>query len=194
MTLAHRPYGPTTSGTTGLGSTTLNTSGAPAAVLPTQLVGNTTAEQVIPNPVVPTIALTSALEPNTNIEQVPFDLNASGYITTGASMTVTLKLYSGTSLTVGSDTLLLTSGAQTQNSATAPFWVAGKFVYDSVSGKLTGKIEFLINNTLVAAAVVSTVITTAKNTNNPVVAFALSATFSVANAANLLNLQNFSCG
>jgi len=194
MSNLQRPFGPTTSGVTGQNPIALNTSGAPAAVLPVLFVVPGSAEVVVPSNVVATIPLLCAIEPNANLEQIPFELNWSGYIKTAASMTVTLKLYQGTSLTPGSNSLMLTSGAITQNSATAPFFAYGKFVYDSVSGKLMGTVEYLINNTIVAKAAVSTVITTVNNVNNPVVVFCVSVTFSVANAANAINTQNLSVG
>jgi hypothetical protein len=194
MALLDRPYGPVTGNPSGLGVVAQNTLGATVAPLPALQTFNTTTETVVVNPTNTTLALTVSIEPNTNLEQVPFDLNISGYITTGASMTVTAKLYSGTSTTVASDTLLGSSGAITQNSSSAPFAISAKLIFDSVSGKLTGTVKFLLNNTLVAEAAISNVITGIKNSNTPVASFLASFTFSVANAANVVNVQKFSVG
>jgi hypothetical protein len=165
------------------------TSGAP---LPAQLVGNTTSEQVVLNPAIPGQALVLQIPSDSALEQKPFEISASGYIKTAASMTVTAKLYVGSSATVGSETdVLASSSTVTQNSATAPFWIHAKLIYDSVSGKLTGVADFLINNTVVASAAVSNVVTGISNQNNPVLSFVISFTFSVAEATNLVNVADF---
>jgi hypothetical protein len=174
--------------------------------LPAVLIGNTTAEQIIlsasatPLPVlggtVPTfLPLVVSIPSGSVLEQQEWSGSASGYIAVvaaGAS-TVTAKLYSGTSATPGSNTLLATSGAVAYAApSTGPFIISiEKAIYDSVSGKLNGVAEMLINGSLVARAAFSTVVTGINNTNNPVLNLCLSFTFSVANAANKVNVQTF---
>lgn len=191
-----RNYGP--SGAPGAPAPGINTvaNAKSPAPLPAQVVGNVTTEQVVQNP-----ALTSAANPvalvvqvpsNSALEQKPFEVSASGYITAAAAENVTLNLYSGTSTTPGSNTLIKTSGAQAiAGAASFPFWIKARLIYDSVSGKLQGTIQFLVNNVLVAEGAITNVVTGISNVKNPVVSFALSVTFSVANAANLLNVADF---
>jgi hypothetical protein len=194
MALSDRPYSPVNSNPSGLSVIAQNVNGAGPNCLPAQQAYNTTVETVVVSPSLVTVPLTVQIPPSTNLEQTQFEGNASGYITTGAAMTVTGKLYSGTSLTVGSDQLLGTTGAITQNSTTAPFYIKWSAIYDSVSKKLQGTFKALVNNTIVAEVAFSTVPTIVNNQNSPVATFLLSFTFSVANAANLVNLQKFSVG
>jgi hypothetical protein len=126
----------------------------------------------------------------TELEQRKFSLQTSGYIVTGGTTNVTLKLYSGTSATPGSNTLLGSSSTVAQNSAKAPFWIQADLIFDSVSGKLTGKVEFFINNTLVAAVAVSNVIAGVSSANNPVASFGLSFTCSAGFATNKIVVQD----
>jgi hypothetical protein len=138
---------------------------------------------------------------NSALEQKRFQLLASGEITTGASSTVTLKAYASVGATVFPSTppsggLLGSSGAVTQNSAKSPFWISADLIFDSISGTLTGTIGFLVNNTLVATAAISNVLTGINNnpasnpigTPNPVLRFALTVQFSAGNATNQINI------
>lgn len=166
------------------------------APLPAQLIGNVTTEQVIQNPAITSAANPTALvvqiPSNSILEQKPFELSASGYVTVAAAMNVTINLYSGISTTVGSNILLKSSTAETVAAAsTFPFWVRGRFIYDSISGKLQGTVEFYLNGILVAAATVTNPVTGVSGVGNPVASFCLSGIFSVANAGNLLVLNDF---
>ena len=111
-------------------------------------------DTVILNPALnsATQALVLSLPPGSRLEQNPFDVIASGYILTGASSTVTIKLWSGTSTTVGSDTNLCTSGAVSAFSGKTPWYLRATMIYDSVSGKLIGGYEFCVNNAVVLVA------------------------------------------
>lgn len=163
-------------------SVAANTPAPTAALLPaTQTILNT-VETVIADPGILTNPLLLSIPPGGPLEQEPFEVTASGYLNHGTSSTVTLKLYSGSSLTVGSDTLLGTSGAISAFAGKVPFWVKARLQYDSVSGKMNGTISFMVNNTLVAEVAVSNVVTGLNNagagtTGAPVVSFVLSATF-----------------
>lgn len=173
----------------------INTPGATGAPLPAQLVGNVATEQVVLNPSFPAasaVALSVPIPSNSELEQRPFEIFASGYIKAGIAGNVTAKLYTGSSSTVGNNIALGTSGAIAYaGAASAPFWIRGRGVYDSVSGQLSGTAQFLINNTLVAEATFTTRVTGVNGKNNPVATFVISFTFSVANAANLVNVQDF---
>jgi hypothetical protein len=197
MSLWDRPNGPQTIAASSSSQAGLNTQAALAAILPAQLSVVSSTETVVPNPENTAIALICPLPPNQpSLEQTLFNVVASGYIQTANSTNVTVKLYSGTSLTVGSDTLLGTSGAIAQNTAKAPWALLANLIYDSVSGKLQGSIKFWVNNTLVAEVAISNVITGLSNANNPVASFLLSFTSSAAagGSASLINVQKFTAG
>lgn len=197
MPLQTRPYGPNPGNPSGLSTFAQNTQAAQAkGVLPALLSVVATAEQVVPNPLNITLPLCVQTPPQAGCEQIPLDLNVSGYIKTSSSGSVTLKVYSGSSLTVGSNTLLGTTGAQTQNSASSPFWLKGKLIYDSVSGTLTGTIGAYVNKVLVAEATLSNFVTGVNDANNPVLSLVLTITASGAATGTpvTLNIQNFSIG
>jgi hypothetical protein len=163
--------------------------------LPAQLSANVNTEQVLLNPsfaAALAVALSVNIPSTSQLEQRPFEITASGYIAAGAAGNVTAKLYSGNSSTVANDTVLGSSGAIAYGAVgKAPFWVKARGVYDSVSGKMSGTIQFFINGTLVAEAAWTNTITGVNGQNNPVASFCLSFQFSVANAANLVNVQDF---
>ena len=166
------------------------TSGALAAILPALQTILGTTETVIADPGILTNALIVAIEPGGPCEQEEFQLLASGYFNLGTSSTVTLRLYSGTSLTPGSNTLLKSSGASSAFSGKAPWKLKAILLYDSVSGQLTGTVEFLINNVVVAAAAVTNVVTGVNNANNPVLSFVISVQFSTA-GTQVINVKDF---
>jgi len=160
----------------------------------TQTVASST-ETVIVDPQNTSAALIVSVPPN-RFEQIPFDLVISGYLKTTSSTNLTLKVYSGTSTTVGSNTKIADSSTVAQNSASAPFEVRLHLLYDTVSGKLTGFSEFLINNTLVAKTALAAVVTGLNNVNNPVANFVFSLTSSGADGTHLttINVANFTLG
>lgn len=185
MSLWDRPNGPQTIAASSSAQAGLNVQASLAALFPAILALIATAEVVVPNPENVAIALICPLPPNQpSLEQTLFNVIASGYLTTTNSTNVTLKLYQGTSLTPGSDNLLGTSGAIAQNTASAPWAIKAELLYDSVSGKLTGSIRFLLNNSFVAEVAVSTVVTGISNLKNPVANFLISATSSAAAGGN----------
>ena len=198
MALSQRPYGAAPGNPSGLNPVALNTQAAvpgQGSAVPATVVNIGTTETVVPNAAVPTIALIAALSNETNLEQIPFDISASGtFHVSATSVTVTLKLYSGTSLTVGSNTLLKTSGAITPTHTNSNWVLIGKAIFDSTSGLLTGSVKWLIDNQLVAETVFTNVPTGVSNANNPVANFVLSATFGTANAVNAVTVQQFTIG
>lgn len=202
MALLDRPFGPVSRGAA-VPPVALNTQATSAGqqnpVLPLlQSIVSTAETQILSGPL-PLVPLNCAVPPATQLEQTPFDVSASGYITTTASGTITLSLYSGISTTIGSNTLLKASSAVTQNTATSPYWVRGKLIYDSVSGTLTGTVEFYINKVLVASATLTNFPTGINNlspTGAAVVQFSLTITSSGAASGTptTINVQKFSCG
>jgi hypothetical protein len=197
MGLYDRPQGPVAPAASVTSQPALNTqAAATVGPLPAQLLLAASAEAIVANPLNAAIPLSVALPPNTQNEQNELILEICGYIKTTSTSNVTLKVYSGTSLTPGSNTSLATSGAIAQNSATAPFIARLSLIYDSVSGKLHGWFKFLVNGTLVAEAALSNVVTALSNTGNPVATFCLSATSSGADSTHIttVNVARFSVG
>lgn len=186
-----RTYGPTGAPGSAL---SINTPGATGAPLPAQLAADVTTEQVVLNPSFPAsskVALVVEIPANSELEQRPFEISASGYIKAGAAGNVTAKLYSGNSATPGDNTSLGSSSTVAYAAAgTSPFWIKARGIYDSVSGKLSGTTQFFINGSLVAEAASTNTVTGVNGQNNPVAQFCISFTFSVANAANLVNVQD----
>jgi hypothetical protein len=156
----------------------------------TLTTGTSTAEAMVPNPATPTLPLLVQVPSNSSLEQRVWEFESSGYIVTGGTTNVTLKLYSGTSLTPGSNTLMGSSGTVAQNSAKAPYWVHAKAVYDSVSGKIGGSVDFMINNTMVAAVAFSSALSAILDTNNPVLSLGISITCSGGFSTNAINVQD----
>lgn len=193
MSLWKRPYGPGNQAASGVANTQGVQQSGPAAVPALQTVTVNTETQIV-NGSNSALPLSASLEPNTTQEQIPFDVNVSGYLTTGTTTNVTLKVFSGVSTTIGSNTSIATSGAIAQNSASAPFFMRLKAIYDTVSGKLGGIFEGVINNTLFGPTALSAVITGISNSTNPVIALSLTVTFSAANAGNKINIADFSLG
>lgn len=190
--MSNRLYGP--SGAPGVaGAVALNTPGAAAAVLPATQLVTTTGETVILNPALnsTTQALVCWIPNGGPLDGLPAKLIWSGILETAQSSTATLKIYSGTSTTVGSDTLLGSSGAISAFSGKCPFYAVVEFIYDSISGKMGGKISFVVNNTVVATVALSNVITNINNVNNPVLSFVSSVTFGTATAPNTIVTREF---
>lgn len=194
MPLSDRPYGPVSGAASVANQTGNNVSAALAGPLPATQAITATAETLILNPENLAVALSIGIPPNTALEQSVFDLFASGYIKTTAAGNVTLKLYSGTVIAGGS--LLGTSGAIAQATATSPFYVKARLIYDSVSGTLVGSVQFYVNKTLVAEATLSNFPANVSNLSNPVAQFCLSITSSGAGAGTptTINVQKFTVG
>lgn len=187
-----RLYGPVPA-TGNAGAVAANVSGAANPLLPaTQTVLSSTAETQIVNPQLPTTPLTVAVPPGGLLEAIPFTIVASGKINTGTSSTVTLSLYSGNSATIGSNTLLKASSAFTGFAGKKNFWIKGRAIYDSVSGTLTGTVEFFLNNTLQAAAAFANVPTGISNSANPgpVLNLSLTVTFGTG-GTQVVTVQDF---
>jgi hypothetical protein len=176
--------------------TGLNVQAALASPLSATQVLASTAATVILNPQNLTIPLTCSLSPNQGCEQTSFDLWASGYLTTTNSTNITAALQSGTSATSGSNTILGGSGAIACNTVSCPWRVHAELLYDSVSGKLHGTFEWLLNNTLVAKAALAAVVSGIKDSNNPVANFVLSFTSSAAagGTPTTISVKKFSVG
>lgn len=157
------------------------------------------------------MALNCAIPPDTGIEQTPFDLWASGIVTTGTTTNITIKVYEG--LAIVSGNLLGSSGAIAQNGTTGArvtrAWFAhARLIFDSVSGELAGTIDFYVNRAIVASVTVSNFVNGPwLNVGNPsanpptvsllpafCISFTSSGATSATNASTFVNVQKFSCG
>lgn len=195
MPVSDRPFGPTSGAASVANQTGNNVQAALAGPLPALQAVTAVAETLILNPTNLAVALSIAIPPDKNLEQKVLDLFASGYIKTTAAGNITLKLYAGTVIAGGS--LLGTSGAIAQATATSPFYVKGRLIYDSVSGTLVGSVQFYVNKTLVAEATLSNFPAGISNLTAAAVAqFCLSITSSGAAAGTptTINVQTFSVG
>jgi hypothetical protein len=209
MSLSDRPYGPNSGAASVANQIPLNQQATQtqtlAGVLPVLFTLAGTAETIAPSAPNALVPLSIAIPPDTQIEQTVFDLWASGYIKTTASGNITIKVYEGSSETIGSNTLLGSSGAIAQASATASWFAHLALIFDSVSGTLAGKIDFYVNKTIVASVTLSNFPTGFLNQGNPsanpptvavLPTFTLTFTSSGAAPTTLttVNIQKFSCG
>ncbi len=196
MALSQRPYGPSNGQPSGLNSISANTIEVNTSPFPSTVVGSVTAEQVVPNAALtPSTALIAAIPSKSGLEQIPFKIQASGRCTVSAiTTTMRINLYSGVSLTVGSNTLLRSSGVIAPTDTSFPWFLDGNGIYDSTSGKFHGTVKFVIDNQIVSEAVFTNAVSSVNDSNNPVINLVLSATFSAANAANVFYVQAFSIG
>lgn len=172
----------------------INVQGSNVASLPALQTFATTAETQITDPGLSnSYPLALAIPPGSPIEQEEFDIVFSGYVTTPQSSTVVFKLYEGDSATIGSNQLLGSSSSATVATATVPFALKATCVYDSVSGKLTGRFSGIVGGTAtaVAAFTSSPFALSLSNTANPVATFTITATFGTTTAACTVNLKDF---
>jgi len=139
------------------------------------------------------------------LEGIQFNVKASGWVfVNGTTPTVQFNLYSGTSLTPGSDTAVSAlpgTPATLTTNAFYPFAFTATFQGDSNSGILQGAAKLMLNNVLTAEAAVTALtgiaFGTAFNaanpaaTQGPAVNLVAGITFGVSNAANLAQLNQF---
>jgi hypothetical protein len=192
MPQSTRLYGPARSASAVVAA---NVQGANSALLPALQSFTGTAEVAIADPGILTNPLLVLIPPGGPCEQERFTLIASGYVKTGQSSTVILKIRQGSSSTVASNTLVATSPTVTVVTTTVPFVFEVGLVYDSVSGKLdVVSVSFVMNGTVTAPTIATMPIAaTISNTANPVLAFTLTATFGTGSAGtpNSINLKDF---
>jgi len=172
-----------------------NQQAAVTPLMPATLVLLTAAEAVVPHPQNSAQAYVVPLSPNQGNEASPFDLVISGYLVSTTNSAMTFKLYSGKSLTVAANSLMASFTAVTQNNITCPFELHAHLLYDSVSGKMHGYFDGMVNFTLQAKTAI-TAQTGMNDNNNPVANFVLSLTSSLAAATTptTLVIRNFTVG
>ncbi len=209
MALSDRPYGPTSGAASVANQIPLNQQATQtqtlAGVLPVQFTLAAATETIAPSAPNAAVPLAVQIPPDTQLEQTVFDLWASGVIATTASGNITIKLYEGVSETIANNTLLGSSGAIAQATATASWYAHATLIFNSVNGVLSGKIEFYVNKAIVAAVTLSNFPSGFLNQGNPsanpptvanLPGFTLTFTSSGATGGTLttVNIQKFSVG
>lgn len=186
---SNRLFGPS-GAPSSAGSLAANTSGAAAAVLPALQNVTVNTETVILNPANIAAPLLLQIPPNTQLEQRPFEVIASGYLITAASYTVTINVRNGTSTTAASNAAMTGSGGVASVNGKFPWYLRLRLIYDSVSGKLIGTVSGNVAGNIISEANITTQ-TGISNTGNPVISLVLTVTFGTANAGNSINVQEF---
>ena len=123
----------------------------------------------------------------------PFRVHLWGRATGGTTTNLTIKLYSGISATIGSNTNIATSGAIAVNSVSGNFRLVSDMVWDATSDKYQGVFYGHINGTAVSDTINASVIVPA---SDPSVAegtngFTATGQFSASNANSLAILDGF---
>lgn len=121
-----------------------------------------------------------------------FSVTIAGYCDAGASMNVTPVLYSGTSLTVGSNVVIATGTAfATGGALKFPWVVKYAFQGENISGILQFTQSQQFHGTYVAPASVTELTGINFNTTDPTMSLVFGLTFGTANAANTATLLQF---
>ena len=174
----------------------LNQRATNAAPLPAQQLVPLAAETVVLNPAVSTpavpVPLILTIPSNSIIEGQPFEILVSGDVFVGgATPTALLKLYSGTSMTLGNNQLLAATTAAAQPTSNSPFYLRATLIGDSGAGKIMGSFKSMIGGVLGAEAAIAAPITGVNFKNNPVANFLLTVTPGNANANSSIWVDEF---
>jgi hypothetical protein len=119
-------------------------------------------------------------------------VNARGRMTGGTTTNVTIALYKGTSLTVGSNTKVATSAATACNSASGNWELSWEGVYDATSLALQARMQGLNNGTAIALAAATANLASVSNSTEKATAFCVSGLFPASNAGNIFQLDELS--
>jgi hypothetical protein len=174
----------------------INQQAVNAAVLPAQQYITLAAETVILNPAVskPTalVPLVLAVPSKALLQGQPFELLVSGDIFVGgATPTALLKLYSGTSMTLGSNLLLAATAAAALTTTNNPFFFRAQLIGSTGTGKIVGSFKSVFGATLGAEAALAAPIPNVNFNNDPVANFLLTITPGNANANSSITLYEF---
>lgn len=93
-------------------------------------------------------------------------LRIAGRVATTSNLTYTVKIYFGTSATIASNTLILSSGAQTVNNVKSNFFIDVDMHWDADSNTLCGMGSGQINNSPIGPAALSNVPSANSNVRN----------------------------
>ena len=153
-------------------------------------LGNVTAETVFLNALAPTTAACVCYIPgNGEADGKPLTITVAGKATGGTTTTLTVALYQGSSTTVGSNTVLATTGAKNINSANGNFMLQFRGMVDTTSGILIGTVSGYLNATAVTGAISSAV--TGLTPAGAAIPLCVTAIFGSGNAGNTISITSF---
>lgn len=161
---------------------------------PAVVNANVSTAQVFPAPSNTAVAAILQGLGTSRLDGRQFIVRASGSVISNGNYNVTVTLYSGTSLTAASNTILKESTARNVNAATAGWFLEGRFSVDSKSGILAGTVALCINNLYDAHAVVTNTISSINVVTEPPFNMVVGMTFSSADAANFGYMNEFVLG
>jgi hypothetical protein len=142
---------------------------------------------------IPAPALLSVPGGPYRMEAKRFRVRMSGAVT-GAAAGVTANPFIavGSSLTPGSNVVIAQPGtAGAIGAASCPYWLEADLIFDSLSGKLQGYFNGMVNNVAITNAALATVVTGLTSKNDPVFQLVCGVTFSTASTANVASLSEF---
>jgi hypothetical protein len=119
----------------------------------------------------------------------PFRVRISGVVTNGASDSLTVKLYLGTSSTTTSNTAIVGWTQAAATTANYPFIAEATLIWDSTSTKIWGTLDQLFNGVYVAVTTSGVTTTTVSSISG--LQFIPSFTFATANASNSILIREF---
>jgi len=121
-----------------------------------------------------------------------FRLSIAGYMTSGTTSTVTLKLYFGTSTTISSNgTAMFSITTASLASTNQNFFVDVNLIYDSVSTSFGGYYIGSAVNTNISATAITQTSVTAVSASSEAQGWNLTAIFNTTNASNNLVVTTF---
>lgn len=148
----------------------------------------------------PTTAPCSLTAPGSGrVEGKLFRVVASGWVTTGAALTVTPYMLAAVTLPAAASQLTVSSyttiadptGVAIGSATTVPWSMELVLEGDSVSGILQGTCNTLINNTYTASTALASTLTSVNFSTEPAFYVVPAFLFGTSNASNLVTLDNF---
>lgn len=151
-----------------------------------------TTAQIFPTVIGGTVALVLPIPGSSRLESDGIFVEATGWATVGGvSPTLNLVLYSGTSVTPGSNTVLATLAAAQALVTNATYdWRLKAQLYGSTkTGKISGKFSIDIDVNIGAETALTNQLTNQSFVIEPALSLVFGITFGVANAANVAQLS-----
>lgn len=105
------------------------------------------------------LVLVCPLEGSSVLNNRPFRLRIGGRCGSGTTSNFTLKVYSGVSTTIGSNTQIATSGAIAMASLNHNFFIEVLMTLDTTSSRVEGVFSGTMANGVIAVAALSNVLT-----------------------------------
>lgn len=161
----------------------------PLPTTPIQVTdGGLTTARIFPTVTGGLVAEALLIEGNGKHESAQIEFEADGWaLCTGASPTLNVTFYNGTSLTPGSNTVLgaLGSGQSVTINVPVDWSIKATLQGSTKTGFVQGKYQIFINNVLAAAAALSNKLTGISFVTNPALSLLIGLTFGVADSGNI---------